>query len=559
MEITAQYLPAWTRPLGAPKVTIAQGTLIGTNINDGTFPAYVEAFLGIPYALPPQGELRYARPVPVPASNQSIDASKYGPRCPGKQLLRVGDGPDHYSEDCLTVNVFRQRGSASDGAKLSVAVYMHGGAFNRGTAKMHNTASMVAWSAEPFVAISFNYRIGALGFLNSAVTAKENLLNVGLRDQVLLLQWVKENVAAFGGDPNNVAIIGLSAGAHSIGHHIMNINSKEQLFHKAVMESGGPTSRAVHPYDSELHKEQFHQLLSEVGCDEVSQNEVLQCLRSVPSEEIIAGSDTVFGKWNPSVRWAWQPVIDDDLISRRPLEGWNSGRWNKVPILTGFNHNEGTMYVPKKMSQSNEFNDFFATLLPQLSKEDLKQLTQLYPDPSTHNDSPYVETRNISVGLQYKRVEAAYGQYAYVCPVRQTALLGSASQNDPPIYLYHWAVNRTVEGGANHGDQMYYETMNPDVRNISPTQAELAGFFHAYVTSFIVSGNPNTVLGRFGQRPEWKAFDNSDGIAGTMVFGEGNDERAGGSGQGITAQFVNDQWAKEECDFWWKESGNWED
>lgn len=95
-------------------------------------------------------------------------------------------------------------------------VYIHGGAFNRGTASMHNTASMVSWSKQPFIAVSFNYRIGALGFLPSSVTAKEGVLNLGLRDQIVLMEWVQNNIAAFGGDRGRVTLVGLSAGAHSV-------------------------------------------------------------------------------------------------------------------------------------------------------------------------------------------------------------------------------------------------------------------------------------------------------------------------------------------------------
>lgn len=123
------------------------------------------------------------------------------------------DSPE--SEDCLTANVFRPKGT-TPGRNLPVGVYIHGGAFNRGTAKMHDSASMLGWSDEPFVIVSFNYRIGALGFLNSALTAEQGILNLGLKDQILLLEWVQENISQFGGDPENVTIFGLSAGAHSV-------------------------------------------------------------------------------------------------------------------------------------------------------------------------------------------------------------------------------------------------------------------------------------------------------------------------------------------------------
>ena len=199
---------------GLPTVTISQASLVGITI-ENDFPVPVEAWLGIPYAQSPVNNLRFAKSQPLPPSKETFSANAFGPRCPGKQLLPPGGGSDVWSEDCLTANVFRPTNMPSD-KKVPVMVYVHGGAFNRGTAKMHNTASMVGWSTEPFVAVSFNYRIGALGFLNSELTHEEGLLNLGLWDQVLLLEWVRDNIGAFGGDAGDVTLVGLSAGAHSV-------------------------------------------------------------------------------------------------------------------------------------------------------------------------------------------------------------------------------------------------------------------------------------------------------------------------------------------------------
>lgn len=196
-----------------PSVTLAQGQVVGTKLKD-TFPQTIDAFLGVPYALSPVGDRRFRPAVKVSDSSETIDASKYGPAAPGKALLSGGPKLVQ-SEDCLTANIFRPAGG-DESQKLPVAVYIHGGAFNRGSAAMHSTASMVAWSEEPFVAVSFGYRIGALGFLPSSLSQKEGLLNLGLRDQVVLLQWVQDNIAKFGGDPSNVTLFGLSAGAHSV-------------------------------------------------------------------------------------------------------------------------------------------------------------------------------------------------------------------------------------------------------------------------------------------------------------------------------------------------------
>ncbi|PWY77018.1 alpha/beta-hydrolase [Aspergillus heteromorphus CBS 117.55] len=549
-----------------PRVTLVQGTVVGTILTD-TLKNPVDAFRGIPYALPPTGDRRFRRAVAVNASDDIIDVSEFGPRCPGKQLLNPKDTGGN--EDCLTVNIFRPHGVEG---KLPVAVYVHGGAYNRGTASMHNTASMVGWSDEPFIAVSFNYRIGALGFLPSTLSAEEGILNLGLHDQLLLFQWVQDNIPYFNGDPSKVTLIGLSAGAHSIAHHITTPGNP--LFHRAIIESGSATSRALHPYNAPIHESQFQDFLALTNCISLPSSATFQCLRSLPASTIITASTKVFDKYNPSVRWAFQPVIDHELITRPPIDAWHAGAWNKMPILTGFNSNEGTYYVPRDMNSSAEFRAFFRTLLPAYSEEDIATIEGLYPDPQQNRDSEYLETRELDVGRQFKRVEAAYGHYAYVCPVRRTALFASGSGSvsglgsEQPVWLYHWSLNKTVLGGANHGDQMEYETFNPSVREFSDTQEELAGVFHAYVTSFVVFGDPNVLRGRWGGRPRWEGYGegnkqgdgygearNHNGQGRLMVFGEGNDERAGGDSVGVVAAMTDDVWAREECGFWGERSG----
>lgn len=205
-----------------PHVQLAQGTIVGRVLTN-SLPCPVEAFRGIPYALPPTGDRRF-RPAQKVFQDPSavLDAAEYGPSAPGKPLAAVNGGVKmKYSEDCLTTNIFRHP-TSSLGAQvasnlLPVAIYIHGGAFNRGTASMHDTASMVAHaSIRPYIAVSFNYRLGALGFLPSTASAREGILNLGLKDQIRLFEWVRDNIKEFGGDPKNITLIGLSAGAHSV-------------------------------------------------------------------------------------------------------------------------------------------------------------------------------------------------------------------------------------------------------------------------------------------------------------------------------------------------------
>lgn len=306
--------------LDRPTVVITQGVVKGIK-QDEAFPKPVESFLGIPYAKPPTGDRRFRAPEKVAPSSDIIDASKFGPRAPAKQFVIIGPQLDS-SEDCLTANVFRQE-PAENTKLLPVAIYIHGGAFNRGSASMHDTASMVGWSAAPFIAVSFNYRIGALGFLPSRLSAKEGILNLGLKDQILMFEWVQENIESFGGDPNNVTLIGLSAGAHSvgigpignfedianasqIGHHLLDYEEgKKPLFQRAVMESGAPTSRAVRHPDSPIHEKQFEEFLAAAGCPkDHPEADILPFLRSLPISTIAKAQEKVFYDWNPSLRWA---------------------------------------------------------------------------------------------------------------------------------------------------------------------------------------------------------------------------------------------------------------
>ncbi|KAH8646236.1 acetylcholinesterase precursor [Xylariales sp. PMI_506] len=549
-----------------PAVQLPQGTVVGIRECNG-YPRAVESFKGIPYALAPVGDLRFRPPVRATGENSAsesvIDASQFGPRAPARQFVVAGPRLEE-SEDCLTANIFRQQPAAATAAVatvatdgdspvlplLPVAIYIHGGAFNRGNAAMHDTAAMVGWSEAPFIGVSFGYRIGALGFLPSKLSASEGALNLGLKDQICLMEWVQDNIHYFGGDKNNVTLMGLSAGAHSIGYHLLNYDEGEvPLFNRAIIESGAPTSRAVRYPDAPIHEMQFSDFLSEIGCPkDLAETEVFKFLRSLPLSKIADAQTTVFAKYNPSLRWAFQPVIDGEIIRRRPIDSWRAGQWHKVPILTGFTTNEGSLYVDKQMSTSEEFTNFWKTLLPQLSEEDVATIDALYPDPFKVKDSAYTETRR-SVGQMYKRIEAAYAHYAYVAPVRQTAHFASSSV---PVYVYHWALVSDPINGARHGDNMFYEMRDPARRGRSDTQEELSGVFHAYVTSFICTGSPDGVKsGTYAERPAWLAYEPTGGQV--MAFGKDNKELVGGGGGpvGPAAELVDDSWAKEESDFWW--------
>lgn len=316
----------------------------------------------------------------------------------------------------------------------------------------------------------------------------------------------------------------------------------EPLFNRVIIESGAATSRAVRPYDAPVHEAQFKDFLSAAGVPaDLPEAEIFPFLRSQPSEIVQKAQTTVFDKYNPSLKWAFQPVIDGEVIPRPPLDSWREGRWHKVPIMTGFQRNEGSLYVDKAMGKSRQFVDFFRNLLPLLSEDDLATIDTLYPDPATVSTSPYVDDRK-GVGAQYKRVEAAYGHYAYVAPVRQTAEWASDAV---PVYVYQWAAISSVLNGAQHAANMRYEVCDPKLVAVSENQAELAKTLNSYVTNFIAKGDPNA--GDSG-RVKWDVYRKEAPKA--MVFGLGNEELIGGA-LGKAATFTEDSWGRKESEFWW--------
>ena len=250
------------------------------------------------------------------------------------------------------------------------------------------------------------------------------------------------------------------------------------------------------------------------------------------------------------MQWAFRPVIDGDIIRQSPLESWHGGQYYKVPIMTGFCTNEGSLYVDRKLSHPEQFNQFMRTLLPRLPDEDIARLTTLYPDPST-GDPTYQDARvGKDIGPQYMRTEAAYGQFALLAPVRQTAHLASSVPGAPPVYLYHWDVFTSLHGGAAHADNLRYETFDHDTTSLSEGQKAVAGMIHAYMTSFIChGGDPNKLCGKYSHRPEWEPYTHEHPL--TMVLGKGNRELIGGN-VGTPAEMTYETCYDEQCKFWWE-------
>ncbi|KAJ8910437.1 hypothetical protein NQ315_016982 [Exocentrus adspersus] len=321
--------------MDSPTVTIKQGELrgcIGTDIDGGR----IISFLGIPYAKPPIGELRFKAPIPAGPWEGIRDATKEGDICYSRDMfLRTMAG----SEDCLNLNVFTKSLPERSNPLKPVMVWIHGGAYLSGS----NRTSMYGPEfllTQDIVLVSINYRLGALGFLSSEDTTLGIPGNAGLKDQTLALKWVQENISSFNGDPNNVTIFGESAGSASVHFQILSPTAKG-LFHKAILQSGSALNYWT--YGRNMVKE----LAKEMGHDASDEKEALNILKTASVESIYQAQEKLEEIRKPGQKANFAPVIekpnDTAFITSEAIDTIRSGNYNKVPLIIGYNTREGLL------------------------------------------------------------------------------------------------------------------------------------------------------------------------------------------------------------------------
>ena len=353
--------------------------------------------------------------------------------------------------------------------------------------------------------VTFNYRIGALGFLPSADTAAAGLLSLGLRDQVAAMEWVNEYIEYFGGDKDQVTLMGLSAGATSVGFHMLDYKpGVNPLFHRAIMSSGSPTSfRGYLPANFSLYEEQYREFIERVGCSPGSG--VWECLRGVDVTTIDLTQYDIFTYYSGKVAPPFRPVVGGPLIPIPASVAWETGNYYKVPVIVGSVQDEGTMFVPRNLSTNDDYRNFFKSLAPQLTEENLTKIVDLYPDPVTHPDSPYANSffGAQAFGAQFQRLQTAFGDCTFSCQVEETAIRASQFS---PVWKYLFAQNNTFPAwlGIPHGGDMTFQTGEPGTA--SP---RVSSVYTSWLTSFVATGDPNTFAVKEFQgkkTPQWLRY-----------------------------------------------------
>ncbi len=329
-----------TRP--ASPVKTESGPVSGTLEAGGS----VRVYKGIPYAAPPVGPLRWRPPQPVAPWTGVRQATEFGPSCPQADrsafsIERLGKT----SEDCLTLNVWAP--VHPPGRRVPVIVWIHGGAFTQGSGSLavYDGAALARRGA---VVVTFNYRLGPLGFFAHPLLSKESSYdasgNYGLLDQLAALRWVKANIRGFGGSPDRITVAGESAGAVSIGCLLVSPQARG-LFHAAILESGTAYGITRYLRDAPAGEESMEQvgelIARRLGCDR--EDDVLAALRSRSVDEIMTASHPASPFFGEGIRFA--PVVDRWLIPDRPAALLAGRQQLKVPVLVGSNLDEGTIFV----------------------------------------------------------------------------------------------------------------------------------------------------------------------------------------------------------------------
>ncbi len=318
-RIILALLMAMTITVGAKPVATMEGPV------EGFARSGVTQFLGIPYAAPPVGALRWMPPQPVAKWSAVRPARAFGPTCAQITTLGPFAGPANSNEDCLYLNVF----APTAAKKLPVLVWIHGGGYVDGESNDYDATRLAARGK--LVVVTINYRLNLFGFL--AHPALGGSGNYGILDMQAALRWVNRNIAAFGGDPGNVTLGGQSAGAGATAANVVSQGAKG-LFHRAIFQSGGYTPFAT----KAIAEERARKFAAAAGCD--ATGNVAQCLHALPASQIVALAGTPQAN-GPFING---PLVDGEVIPRQTIDAVESGTFNRVPVMIGTTRDEGNFF-----------------------------------------------------------------------------------------------------------------------------------------------------------------------------------------------------------------------
>ncbi|XP_060598368.1 cholinesterase 1-like [Ruditapes philippinarum] len=522
LSITVLHIPE----VKSSKISITTniGSLNGKseNVEFNGHTKSVSQFLGIPFAKAPVGERRFLRPEAYGTLESPYNATFFRPHC---MQSAVANPPIRYfqmSEDCLHLNVFIPGKTVSSDKKYAVMIFIHGGGFSISGSEVFSGDKLSAF--HNVIVVTVNYRLNTFGFLSNGTKSSGNL---GLWDQKLALQWVHDNIAAFGGDPGKVTLFGNSAGAASVLYHVMNPTNKG-LFQRIITQSGSVLAQWAQQYNP---AEMFKEFISEVKCDMKRYDDILVCLQSKDAADLVTNR--------------FRPVVDNAYIMENPVATFSKQGndrsaylefFSEVDFLSGVQSKEGAGVITKIAEQYKGFgidiakgisrsifeNQFVPSMLLQMygasASPVLKEaVIQQYIDWSRPDDAELIRGRIIDF----------WSDVSFFVPaINVLKKHHTLRKNNGTSYFYVFDQKPLLDPtplwlkGSKHAMELPYVFGLPDAMKIAsglpldskvtipPADMKVSGIVMRLWTNFAKTGNPNLpVENDVKGVPSWPQYD----------------------------------------------------
>jgi para-nitrobenzyl esterase len=493
LELTSVGGAAITDP-----VKVEQGLLAGTSGSS----ADIRVYRGIPFALPPVGDLRWKAPQAAASWQGTRQAAEFSNACwqtpyPAAAAIYQAKLP-RLSEDCLYLNIWTPAKSAKD--RLPVMVWIHGGGFTRGFSGTSSYNGEVL-ARKGAIIVTINYRLGVFGFFAHPELSTESghhaSGNYALLDQIAALQWVQKNIAAFGGDPNRVTIFGESAGSWAV-NALMASPLAKGLFQRAIGESGGLFSPMKTLAEAEKEGEKLASILTQIpaadgkveGGQSVAPPSTLKALRAKPAEELLKAADS------ETVR----TIVDGRVLPQDVATIFTQGKQNDVPLIVGYNADEGTALAPQG---ANMKALMFIGGVHQRYGSQADALLKVYPAGSDEQ----------AVSSFY----SAYRDQVFGWEMRTWARIATKTGHQP-AYMYYFSRRppgpQSARLRAFHASEIAY-VFGTFIWPFpwEDTDKKLSDAITGYWVNFAANGNPNG-----GSLTKWPAYNAKDDQA--LEFGD---------------------------------------
>ncbi|EME45256.1 hypothetical protein DOTSEDRAFT_150197 [Dothistroma septosporum NZE10] len=462
----------------------------------------INVYKGIRFAQPPTGSLRWQAPR-APSVNRSevIDATSFPATCPqnpsaSNRIQAVNQTGT--SEDCLFLNVYTPNNATEP---LPVYFWIHGGGYGSGNGQQ-DLQTFINTNDDRFVGVIIQYRLGAFGFLSSDEVSRKGVVNAGILDQVLALQWVQSYIHLFNGEPTKVTIAGESAGAGSV--MLLDIahggTLGTSLFRNSIAAS--PYLPMQYGCNDWVPSQSYYSFAAQAGCNGMSpygangSRPIFECLQEASSDTLINASATI-AQSGTFGTWAFLPVTDGTLIQDLPSRQLGHRKVNGVNILSGNNANEGPYFVPANIDTEENFVSWLRLTFPLFSTNDIAKILYYYPSSNTSvNDatllfatngenSPTAVNQSVLATGQQQRANNIYAETTFICP--SYWLVEAYSENGGQAYKYQFSVTPSL-----HGDDVNAWANAPgNETSTQPHSRDLATAFSHMYGNFVVDSDPS--------------------------------------------------------------------